>query len=281
MDLPRPVLAPQNVAAQHSPQLSPMLPPPQRRAPVLPQSASSINAAPDERSALLHAVPDSAPRGWSDTAVNVATVAAQTTDAIGAGLSLSASLATPGSTSAVAQNLVSGSSWAVSGVIGAVTGRATSAAWATGAGVFNAFAGTASVTSTGFGTADAHSWQAEYVAPAASSFSNLAWAGAGAATIGDGVSTFRNARNWSATFAGTAQIVSGAANVVAGAAGLASTYLQAQNPADPRAAVASVVSGAAWVTGSAFGAIGAGLSWYSRRGSASPSGNPAQRELDV
>ena len=258
-----------------------MLPPPQRRAPVLPQSASSINAAPDERSALLHAVPDSAPRGWSDTAVNVATVAAQTTDAIGAGLSLSASLATPGSTSAVAQNLVSGSSWAVSGVIGAVTGRATSAAWATGAGVFNAFAGTASVTSTGFGTADAHSWQAEYVAPAASSFSNLAWAGAGAATIGDGVSTFRNARNWSATFAGTAQIVSGAANVVAGAAGLASTYLQAQNPADPRAAVASVVSGAAWVTGSAFGAIGAGLSWYSRRGSASPSGNPAQRELDV
>lgn len=264
----------------HSTQLSPVVQVQPRRAtaPVFP--VPSINASADEHSALLQA-PADAPRRWSNTAVNVASAAAQTADAIGAGLSLSAAFATPNSASAVAQNLVSGSSWGVSGLIGATAGRATGAAWAVGAGVFNAVAGASSVTATGFGTADSSSWQSTYAAPAASYLSNLAWAGAGVSTVGDGISTIRNARNWSATFAGTAQIVSGAANVVAGAAGAASTYLHSQNSNDPRVAVASVVSGAAWVTGSAFGALGAGLSWYSRRGSENVGDNAAHRELNV
>ncbi|MFZ2755184.1 MAG: hypothetical protein WAZ48_17295 [Lysobacteraceae bacterium] len=245
-------------------------------------TAININEAPHERSALLSSMPQpqsqSEGQGWSPTAVNVATIAAQTTDAIGAGLSLSTAIVPH---SATVRNLVSGSSWAVSGAISTATGRGTNAPLTTGTGVLNALAGASSVASTAFGTVDSPSWQADQASLYSSYASNALWAGAGLATIADGVNTMRGARNWSATFAGTAQIASGAANMVAGAAGALSTYWQGQNPVDPRAATAAMVSGAAWVTGSAFGAIGAGLSWYSRRGSASPSITSAHPEQIV
>ncbi len=243
-------------ASQH---LSPMSSSPPRSA-----TAISINEHADERRALLQPTTEQSVSSWLPTRVNAATFVAQATDAVGAGLSLSTALAPQ---SATVRNLVSGSAWAISGAIGTATGRATQAAWATGAGALNTLAGLSSVASTGFGTVDSPSWQADQASPIASYASNAAWAGAGLATIGDGVSTMRNASNWSATFAGTAQIASGVANVTAGAAGALSTYWHGQNSLDPRAGVASVVSGAAWVAGSAFGALGAGLSWYSRRGS--------------
>lgn len=251
-------------------------------------TAISINEAPHERSALLSPMPQpmsqpqpqsqSDGQGWSPTAVNVATIAAQTTDAIGAGLSLSTAIVPH---SATVRNLVSGSSWAVSGAIGTATGRGTNAPLTTATGVLNTLAGASSVASTAFGTVESPSWQADQASPYSAYASNALWAGAGLATIADGVNTMRGAKNWSATFAGTAQVLSGAANVVAGTAGGLSTYWQGQNPVDPRAATAAMVSGAAWVTGSAFGAIGAGLSWYSRRGSASPSASPAHPEQIV
>ena len=272
-----------------------VLPDPQRRLLQMPLSqmqphsprrdtAISINEAPHERSALLSPMsqpqpqPQSDAQGWSPTAVNVATIAAQTTDAIGAGLSLSTAIVPH---SATVRNLVSGSSWAVSGAIGTATGRGTNAPLTTATGVLNALAGASSVASTAFGTVESPSWQADQASPYSAYASNALWAGAGLATIADGVNTMRGAKNWSATFAGTAQVLSGAANVVAGTAGGLSTYWQGQNPVDPRAATAAMVSGAAWVTGSAFGAIGAGLSWYSRRGSASPSASPAHPEQIV
>jgi hypothetical protein len=253
-----------------------VLPVPQRRlSQMKPHSprrdtAININEAPHERSALLSPMPQSQSdrQGWSPTAVNVATIAAQTTDAIGAGLSLSTAIAPQ---SATVRNLVSGSSWAVSGAISTATGRGTNAPLTTGTGVLNALAGATSVASTAFGTVESPSWQADQASPYSSYASNALWAGAGLATIADGVNTMRGAKNWSATFAGTAQVLSGAANMVAGTAGGLSTYWQGQNPVDPRAATAAMVSGAAWVAGSAFGAIGAGLSWYSRRGSDSAS----------
>ena len=270
-----------------------VLPDPQRRLLQMPLSqmsphsprrdtAININEAPHERSALLSPMsqpqpqPQSDAQGWSPMAVNVATIAAQTTDAIGAGLSLSTAIVPQ---SATVRNLVSGSSWAVSGAISTATGRGTNAPLTTGTGVLNALAGASSVASTAFGTVESPSWQADQASPYSAYASNALWAGAGLATIADGVNTMRGAKNWSATFAGTAQVLSGAANVVAGTAGGLSTYWQGQNPVDPRAATAAMVSGAAWVTGSAFGAIGAGLSWYSRRGSASPS--PAHPEQIV
>lgn len=280
-DVPRPAFAAPSGVVQPSSQLSAIIPVSPRRDPALAFPVPSINASADERSSLLQGQAD-APR-WSNAQVNRASLAAQAADAIGAGLSLSAALATPNSVPAVAQNLASGASWGVSGLIGAAAGRATNAAWAAGAGVFNAIAGASSVTATGLGTADSSSWTSTYAAPAASYISNAAWAAAGVSAVGDGISTIRRARNWSATFAGSAQIVSGAANVVAGAASAASTYLHSQDATDPRATAASVVSGAAWVTGSAFGALSAGLSWYSRSGSgnAAASDNAAHRDLNV
>lgn len=294
MDPPSPVLSPvqQRVSLSSPPlsvqgraqsvpdtsqRLSPMSSSPPRVA-----TAISINEHADERRALLQPATDHSVSSWLPTPVNAATFAAQATDAVGAGLSLSTALAPQ---SATVRNLVSGSAWAISGAIGTATGRATQAAWSTGAGALNTLAGLSSVASTGFGTVDSPSWQADHASPIASYASNAAWAGAGLATIGDGVSTMRNASNWSATFAGTAQIASGLANVTAGAAGALSTYWHGQNSLDPRAGVASVVSGAAWVAGSAFGALGAGLSWYSRRGSSTSSSSgsdaTAYRELNV